>query len=274
MSSNLIFRVPGRTQNYMPLDVNTPKGDIMEKYARSSFSTTNQWPAESPYAGYYDIKNSDTKLILLNNQQKTSHLRGKAQSNKQTISKKDQYYEYVEKEYEKKKNSSAENSLCWGSSTSRPKMDPDRHYNSGQHSYRYLQEDLNGPSAEYKYLRQKTKSAVPFPKAQSTKSFKTTLDKKEEEQLENDILLKYLYAVGKRTTGLQNTNLNRRPPREFLSSYNLNHPEFNKGQRLFLNELCSMYSVEPLKQLKQDQYLNLFKKQTVGGIKIRQLDYQ
>ncbi len=90
-------------------------------------------------------------------------------------------------------------------------------------------------------------------------------EKKEEERLENEILLKYLYAVGKRTTGLQTHTELRRPPSEFLSSYNINHPEFNKGQRLFLNELCSMYSVAPLKQSKKQQYIKLFKQQTDGG---------
>ena len=35
---------------------------------RSSFSTNNEWPEDSPSAGFYDVKNSDTKLILLNNQ--------------------------------------------------------------------------------------------------------------------------------------------------------------------------------------------------------------
>ncbi len=92
-----------------------------------------------------------------------------------------------------------------------------------------------------------------------------SLDKKQEERLENDILLQYLYEVGKRTTGLQGTVENKRPPREFLASYNINHPQFSKGQRLFINELCGMYSVTPLKQSKQDQYIKLFKNQADAG---------
>lgn len=34
MSTNIIFTVPGRTTNYMPIDVNAPKEVILEKYAR------------------------------------------------------------------------------------------------------------------------------------------------------------------------------------------------------------------------------------------------
>lgn len=37
----------------------------------------------------------------------------------------------------------------------------------------------------------------------------------------------------------------------------------------FLNELCSMYSVTPLKQSKQQQYIKLFRKQTDGDQKHR-----
>lgn len=66
MSSNILFKSTGRTTNYMPISVNTSKNEILEKYARSSFSSANDWPSESPSAGRYDIKNSDTKLILLN----------------------------------------------------------------------------------------------------------------------------------------------------------------------------------------------------------------
>ena len=134
-------------------------------------------------------------------------------------------------------------------------------------SYAHIEEETNRPSSEYLMLRRRNKSAVPIV-SQSEKCMSQTLDKKEEERLENEILLKYLYAVGKRTTGLQSSNVNRRPPREFLSSYNINHPEFSKGQKLFLNELCSMYSVAPLKESKQQQYIKLFKKQTDGGFYI------
>ncbi len=34
MSTNLIFKVPGRTTNYMPVNINASKNEILEKYAR------------------------------------------------------------------------------------------------------------------------------------------------------------------------------------------------------------------------------------------------
>lgn len=252
----------------MPINVNTSRGEIMEKYARSSFSTANDWPHDSPAAGYYDVKNSDTKLVLLNNQKTWSHLRGKTKAKHEPF-KKDIHYDWVEKEIEMKKNSSNESLNKSNVLNARKSVpEPERHFKKAGCSYAHIEEETNRPSSEYLMLRRRNKSAVPIV-SQSEKCMSQTLDKKEEERLENEILLKYLYAVGKRTTGLQSSNVNRRPPREFLSSYNINHPEFSKGQKLFLNELCSMYSVAPLKESKQQQYIKLFKKQTDGDQKHR-----
>lgn len=264
MSSNLIFKVPGRTTNYMPVNINASKNEILEKYARRSFSTVNDWPEDSPAAGYYDIRNSDTKLILLNNQKTFSHLRGKT-TEKHESSKKDANYDWVEKEIEMKKISEMESNKTEGlSSASRVRPDPDRHLLKTGCSYKYVEDKNQLKSDSFLALRKRNKST-----SRSNKSINKSLDKKEEEGLENEILLKYLYAVGKRTTGLQTSADYKRPPSQFLSSYNINHPEFSKGQRLFLNELCSMYSVEPLKQSKKQQYIKLFKQQTDSDQKHR-----
>lgn len=88
-----------------------------------------------------------------------------------------------------------------------------------------------------------------------------TEPKKSLSQSENDEFLRYLISIGKRKTGLQDKRPDKKPPSEFMGSYNLNHPDLNKGQRLYLNDLCRMYSVNPLKQSKQVQYLKLYQKQ-------------
>lgn len=259
MSSNLIFRVPGRTTNYLPIDINASRNEIMEKYARASFSTNNDWPHDSPYAGYYDVKNSDTKLILLNNQKKWSHLRGKTKSKRDPF-KKDENYDWVEKEIEMK------NSPQEVPDRLSPRVpDPIRHFSKSGCTYRYV-ENNNDVNESFDKLKRLNKSAVPIV---HRKTMNNSLEKKEEERMENEILLKYLYAVGKRQTGFQGTGQSQKPPREFLSSYNINHPEFNKGQRLFLNELCNMYSVLPMKQSKQEQYIKLFQKQKESDQKHR-----
>ena len=99
----------------------------MLKFVRQSFSTNpeNTWPYASPLAGYYDVRNSDTKLILLNNSRTyvinwtvesqlwfkfnsdnflnfKSHLRGKVSAKRESLGK-DKNYDWVEREYENKK---------------------------------------------------------------------------------------------------------------------------------------------------------------------------
>ena len=81
---------------------------------------------------------------------------------------------------------------------------------------------------------------------------RTDINKDEEEQL-----LSYLMAIGKRQTGLQDKTHYNMPPKEFKNSYNLNHPDLRKGQRLYINDLCHIYSSSSAKKNKQEQFLKL-----------------
>jgi hypothetical protein len=85
---------------------------------------------------------------------------------------------------------------------------------------------------------------------------RTELDKDEEEQL-----LNYLISIGKRQTGLQDKTHHKKPPSEFTNSYNLNHPELRKGQRLYINDLCHIYASTPSKKAKHEQFLKLLQRQ-------------
>ena len=55
-------------------------------------------------------------------------------------------------------------------------------------------------------------------------------------------------------------------PKEFVGSYNLSHPDFTDGQKLFINNLCNVYSVTPTKKLKQEQYARLLEHQKEIGL--------
>ena len=146
MSTDFVFKHPGRLFNYVSNDPAASKEDILEKYARfiifevfrikdfyiflifrGSYSTENTWPEESPTAGYYDITNSTTRLILLNNQKQKvrrcfffllvikfsmllflkSHLRGQV-IQKRPPRVKDEYYDWVEVEHEENEIKEAE----------------------------------------------------------------------------------------------------------------------------------------------------------------------
>jgi hypothetical protein len=89
---------------------------------------------------------------------------------------------------------------------------------------------------------------------------KNKLTKEEEEEL-----IEYLVSIGKRTTGLQDKRIGTRPPSEYRSSYNLNHPELKHDQKLYLNNLCGVYSVKDLKESKKNRYISILEKQKEIG---------
>jgi len=107
-----------------------------------------------------------------------------------------------------------------------------------------------------------------------TRSNSTKNEEEEEDEeimntrsnLEKEMFINYLYAIGPRYTGLQNKILNSKLPKEFASSHNLAHPEFSGGQRLFFNNLCNIYSVSKSQKNKQEQYSRLLEEQKSIGI--------
>lgn len=266
MSSNILFKTPGRNTNYMPIDINASKEEILELYARQSFSTNpeNSWPYASPLAGYYDVKNSDTKLIVLNNNRKWSHLRGKTSSKRESLGK-DKYYDWVEREHEQKKQQEQQmrdGNLNNGTSArSRRTTDPGRHFSHIGCTYRdpngkdYLNQLNRSPPTRFSARSARYRSAKPRISVSMTSKDQKMSNEEEQE------LIDYLNEIGKRTTGLQDKTRASKPPSEFQSSYNINHPGFNRGQRLFVKDLCNVYSVKDLKAAKYNRYLSILHKQ-------------
>ena len=88
------------------------------------------------------------------------------------------------------------------------------------------------------------------------------------DQLGDNEWLAYLNAIGKRTVGYQSKLDKPKIPNEYRSSYNLNHPKFDKNYKYYLHELYNSYTVGQMKQLKQLQYMNLLKQQKDIGNKL------
>ncbi|CAF0828271.1 unnamed protein product [Brachionus calyciflorus] len=254
MSTNIIFTVPGRTANYMPVDVNTSKEVLLEKYARESYSTENTWPYESPSAGYYDITNSDTKLILLNKRITWSHLRGKTKAKREPFIK-DEYYDWVEKEIEMKAQNEKNSNSSRGQSATKRTADPSRHFSAIGCTFKPDFKDESSNSIRNKNISKSYNWTRPRTGVSESKN------NKELKKDDQDELIRYFYEMSTRKAGLFDKTHVKNPPYEYLSSYNINHPELSKGQKMFLNNLCSVYSVSPLKKSKQNQYLTLLDRQ-------------
>lgn len=254
MSSNIVFTTPGRNTTYMPIDLNATKEDIFEKYARQSFSTENSWPYDSPTAGYYDIKNCSTKLILLNNQNRWSHLRGKTKEKRDPFIK-DPYYDWVEKEEEMNKVRQQKQQLA----PAKREADPNRHFRHSSCTYKPDYES-DHPKPTKSPLTNLSRPRTTATNHEMHSHNKENISK-EEQQVEEEAFRDYLMKIGKRKTGLQDKTHHKNPPDEFMTSYNLNHPQFRNGQRMFVNDLCHIYSSQPSRNAKKDQFINLFLRQ-------------
>lgn len=254
---SILFKVAGRNQSYMPVELDTPKDQILNLQSRHSFSTNseNEWPYDSPEAGYYDINNSSTKMILLNNKKTWSHLRGKTSARRETQGK-DSSYSWVEQEQTTKTRQEAEANNIPKSAKSRKKMNPERHFSAnGVTTHRTC--DLEDSSLNSDKFKSKSsdrfgKTAINF-----TMDHRNVKMTKEEE----DELIAYLIRMGKRTTGLQNKSGRSWPPSEYHSSYNLNHPSFNRDQRLYMTDKCNAYSCKSIKSAHKQRYVSALEKQ-------------
>lgn len=108
-----------------------------------------------------------------------------------------------------------------------------------------------------------TKSTISTARPRSGLNEKQKEMKKEDEKE----LLDYLFHISNQKTGLQDKTHLKHPPLEYINSYNINHPDIKGGQRLYMNNLCQVYSVYPMKKVKQVQYLKLLQQQQdVGNI--------
>lgn len=102
-------------------------------------------------------------------------------------------------------------------------------------------------------------------KNKTTSRLFSSLTKSKFDEIDELEWLAYLHAMGVRTTGYQTYYKKPVFPVEYRSSYNLNHPKFDKNYMLYLSELYKSYSVAPLKNLKQLQYMTLLKQRKEIG---------
>ncbi|CAF1262974.1 unnamed protein product [Rotaria sordida] len=93
---------------------------------KTSYSTKNEWPYSSPFAGFYDVSNTSTGLILLNQRYKYSHLRGKILPKETTRPSEENYKTFYETllESEQEPKSKHSHKLL----LPRASVDPYRHF--------------------------------------------------------------------------------------------------------------------------------------------------
>ncbi|CAM4752774.1 unnamed protein product [Rotaria magnacalcarata] len=248
MSTDTIFRHLGRlNDSHTSIGPGKTREEYLKIFSRASYSTQNEWPYSSPFAGFYDISNTSTGLILVNQRYKYSHLRGKILPKETSRSPDDDYktlYEaIVEAEQEPKAKHSHKILLP------RTPVDPYRHFDSRPQTAGPLRTQRNRP--------------LPIPRRSHSVSGTTDRlisETKTDPTFAESLLQFYRYVLEKsqrRKLGLQQYHNKEPSNRRLRQSGIYRNPSLTHGQKLYLLEKCHIYDVEDSKARHKNAYVQV-----------------
>ncbi|CAF4037248.1 unnamed protein product [Rotaria sp. Silwood2] len=270
----LIYRQPSDYDSYI---INNENERNDNNKSEASYSTQNEWPYSSPFAGFYDVSNTSTGLILLNQRYKFSHLRGKILPKEATRPSEEDYktlYEAIlESEQEPKSKHSHKLLLP------RIPVDPYRHFESmftviGQNKYWHnrmckgsfsvdntadqptIEADMTLRSRRPQTARSfHTKRNRSLSANRRSQSVSGTHDKlinecQTDPTFAESLWQYYRYVVEKSQRpklGLQQFHIKEPSSRRLRQSGIYRNPALTHGQKLYLLEKCHIYDMEDTK---------------------------
>ncbi|CAF3819109.1 unnamed protein product [Rotaria magnacalcarata] len=257
MSTDTIFRHLGRlNDSHTSIGPGKTREEYLKIFSRASYSTQNEWPYSSPFAGFYDISNTSTGLILVNQRYKYSHLRGKILPKETSRSPDDDYktlYEaIVEAEQEPKAKHSHKILLP------RTPVDPYRHFDSRPQTAGPLRTQRNRP--------------LPIPRRSHSVSGTTDRlisETKTDPTFAESLLQFYRYVLEKsqrRKLGLQQYHNKEPSNRRLRQSGIYRNPSLTHGQKLYLLEKCHIYDVEDSKARHKNAYVQVLTRRFNSGL--------
>ncbi|XP_033748706.1 dentin sialophosphoprotein-like [Pecten maximus] len=226
-----LFCTPGLNRRSTPSKAGTTSEELAKRYRRLPYNG-RPWPAPSPVAGVYDISNSSTQLIMMNNKvRKKSKLRGYNDANEESdrIPNPDRHLRTsspVNKEFHTK---------CLNSQSPRytPSVCSDLEWNSQRSQAKFYDGSPVNP-------KRHTSCRVPTdPTA---------------------------FQIGMLTESPRRSSSRLSLPARFQSSPLLTHPELKPGERAYLTHIARIYSAGQMMKLKQAQYNQLLFKEMEKGL--------
>ncbi|XP_046543298.1 protein starmaker-like isoform X2 [Haliotis rubra] len=222
-----LFTTPGLNQYSTPSSRTSTPSDIDRRFTRVPFNGI-PWPKQSPVSRVYDVRNSSTKMILLNNKytKKGCRLRGQTM-NDGDVRAPDPSRHSGESPYVNRKSHvdcltsstpvfqpEVKTSLKWANKTQRPplKFDDGSSVNYKRHTACMTSDDLRLMNWQ-RPRRSYTSSII-----------------RESQKCKNPLL-----------------------------------DDLNPGERLYLYSIAKVYSVDSMRRLKQNQYCQLLQKEGQRG---------
>lgn len=224
-----LFCTPGLNRRSTPTSAGTTSEELEKRYRRLPYNG-RPWPAPSPVAGVYDIRNSSTQLIMMNNKaRKRSKLRGHNDPDQESdrIPNPDRHSRTstpVNKEFHTK---------CTKSQSPRytPSVCSELEWNNSPAKF------YDGSAVNPK---RHTSCRVPSdPTA---------------------------FQIGMVTESPRRSSSRLSLPARFQSSPLLTHPELKPGERAYLTHIARIYSAGQMMKLKQAQYNQLLFKEMEKGL--------
>ncbi|XP_021346340.1 dentin sialophosphoprotein-like [Mizuhopecten yessoensis] len=225
-----LFYTPGLNRRSTPTKAGTTSEELSKRYKRLPYNG-RPWPAASPVAGVYDISNSSTQLIMMNNKvRKQSKLRGHNDPNQES---------------ERIPN-------------------PDRHSRSSTPvNKEFHTKCLNSQSPRYtpsicSELEWGTNSPAKFHDGSPVNPKRHTSCRVPTDPT--------AFQIGMLTESPRRSSSRLSLPARFQSSPLLTHPELKPGERAYLTHIARIYSAGQMMKLKQAQYNQLLFKEMEKGL--------
>ncbi|KAL3857169.1 hypothetical protein ACJMK2_011864 [Sinanodonta woodiana] len=231
-----LFHTPGLNRNFTPTPNTVTPKDLDKIYARHSFNG-HSWPPDSPVPRVYDVSNTSTRMIVLNNKnRRTSRLRG-----------------YDETEYTRVPDPGRHSRA---SSAKNPRAHRNCYDSSSPYFVPEIETNLDWLNSSNE--RTQTQDTTSMKSFSSYRSAKSAVNPKRHTSC------KVPTDPPEFSTGMSSPILRRRrfhPPR---NSMIFNYPEMSPGEKLYLWSMERIYSAKNLMSLKKDQYMQLLERNSRG----------
>lgn len=233
----ILFPTTGLVYMHTPVDITTTTHDLRQKFRRASLNG-KEWPADSPVSQVYDVKNTSSRLILLNNklneEQQKCHLRA--------------------------------HSAADGRRQSIQHSTPERHFRDHSPLPRRHVKCTDSSSPRYRRPRSEA-NQVMISQLAPTGSQMLPANREQKDMLPTE--WHHYSCQGEAThPSHQSTRRSRArtaPPEGFRNAPHMYHPDLTLGQKRYLYEIARVYDMTRMKQLKQAQYVQLIAREQARG---------
>lgn len=253
-----LFYTPGLNRKSTPTPPTVTPDQLDKLYGRQEFDG-RPWPYESPVHNIYDVKNTSTKMIILNNKYGKEHTRLRGYYTGPNIRKSERHIDPQRHSRVNSPRNMSHHERCYNSGTPyfEPDIKPDIEWtNQKERPPQSLTDTSEGGEGETPRRLDQVRSAVNqhrHLRCQIPSATTHTFDSAGEQS-------------PRPVSRMSRSSL---PPHRYFKEYS----DLTVGEKLYLWSIEKIYNVKNLKRLKQEQYQKLLELEAKKGQSISYKDY-